>query len=112
MSSETTFQNTCDPHKLFEICDELCADLAKSLQNSDEHPLRGRQVTVKVKTYRFDVKTKVISLSSPTSDYEVIRKAARQVLKQLMDSGCIDHLAIAVILPHCSLRMVHLLLIC
>ena len=85
LSSETTFEDTSDPQKLFEICDELSADVAKSLCEDENQPLRGKQVTVKIKTHKFEVKTKVSSLSVHTSSFKTISETARNILKQLMD---------------------------
>ena len=87
MSSETTFEDTSAPQKLFQICDELCLDLAKSLCKTENSALHGKQVTVKIKTYKFEIKTKVTTLCTPTSEYETISSAARKVLKQLMDTA-------------------------
>ena len=87
ISSESTFEDTSDPQKLIEICDELCVDLLKSFSDDEERKLRGRQVTVKIKTYKFEVRTKVTTLSIPTFEYEIISQAARKVLKHLIDNA-------------------------
>ena len=85
MSSETTFEDTSDPQTLFSVCDNVCTDLAMTLRNNEEGPLKGRQVTVKIKTHKFEIKTKVATLQLPSCDYEIISSVARKILKQFMD---------------------------
>ena len=55
MSTETTFKDTSDLEKLREICNELCMELASDLEAEN---LKGSQVTLKIKTDKFILKTK------------------------------------------------------
>ena len=87
LSSETTFEDTSDPNTLLQICDELSADVAKSLNEDVNKPLRGKQITVKIKTHKFEIRTKVMSLSSYTSEYDIISDTAKKILRQLIESS-------------------------
>ena len=82
MSTETTFKDTSDPEKLREICNELCLTLASDLQSEN---LKGTQVTLKIKTDKFHLKTKVCNLMQATSDASVIYQSAVNVLKKYMN---------------------------
>lgn len=82
MSTETTFKDTSDPQKLREICSDLCAELASDLQGES---LQGRQVTVKIKTHKFAIKTKVSNLLQPTAKSEIICQTAFKILHSLME---------------------------
>ena len=87
MSTETTFRDTSDPEKLREICNELCNELASDLQNEN---LKGTQVTLKIKTDKFDLKTKVSNLMQATSDASVISQAAINILRKYMNEESRD----------------------
>ena len=82
MSTETTFKDCRDPAKLREICNDLCLELAKDLQGEN---LKGSQVTLKIKTDTFDVKTKVSNLNQATSDASVIYETAVSILRKYME---------------------------
>ena len=84
MSTETTFRDTHDPNRLRELCIELCSDLAADLQSEN---LKGRQVTIKIKTDKFDIKTKVMNLMRPTNDSVIIGNTANKILQKFMDSS-------------------------
>lgn len=84
MSTETTFRDTHDPNKLRELCSELCSDLAADLQSEN---LKGRQVTIKIKTDKFDIKTKVMNLMRSTNDSAIIGNAANKILQKFMDGS-------------------------
>ena len=77
MSTETTFRDTSDVQKLREICDNLSSELSSDLQAEN---LTGRQVTVKIKTHKFDIKTKVSNLLQPTCDANLIKQTAIKIL--------------------------------
>jgi hypothetical protein len=81
MSTETTFRDTSDPNQLREICGEQCTELAADLQYEN---LAGRQVTVKIKTHKFALKTRVVNLHQATADVQVIKHAATKILNQFM----------------------------
>ena len=85
MSTETTFKDTSDPEKLREICKELSQELSSDLQNES---LVARQVTVKIKTHKFAIKTKVSNLLRPTSDFQIIHQTALKILQKFID--CIE----------------------
>ena len=77
MSCETTFRSTSDRSELCEIIRQLSADLSQDL---DRHALLGRSVTLKYKTEKFDVKTRITQLTGYTADGVVIAKAATSLL--------------------------------
>ena len=85
MSTETTFKDTNDPKRLQELCSELSCELANDLQ---QESLVGKQVTVKIKTHLFAVKTKVQNLLKPTSDSQVIAQTAVKILQKFMADNC------------------------
>ena len=85
MSTETTFKETNDPNRLRELCTELCRELASDLQ---QESLVGKQVTVKIKTHLFAIKTKVQNLLKSTSDSQVIAQTALNILQTLMTDSC------------------------
>lgn len=84
MSTETTFRDTSDLQKLREICDNLSSELSSDLQAEN---LTGRQVTVKIKTHKFDIKTKVSNLLQPTSDANLIKQTATKILNYFIDTS-------------------------
>lgn len=81
MSNETTFRDSSDPSLLLDTCNQLCEDLSNDLKKEG---MKGRQVTVKIKTHRYSVKTRVYNLLGPTCDLKVIQAAAKNVLHQFM----------------------------
>ena len=82
LSNETTFPDTDDPAKLFDICAELSKELADDLGKKG---LTGRAVTLKIKTDGFAVKTRVKNLLDHTADRKVIEATARAILRQFME---------------------------
>ena len=76
------FRDTSDPEKLREVCNELCNELASDLQNEN---LKGTQVTLKIKTDKFDLKTKVSNLMQATCDASVISQAAINILRKYIN---------------------------
>jgi len=77
VSCETTFRSTSDRNELCDIIRQLSADLALDLER---HVLLGRSVTLKYKTDKFDVKTRITQLTGYTGDGGVIAKAATSLL--------------------------------
>ena len=55
LSTETTFRDTSSTAELAEKCSALSADLAEDLK---KRGLQGKAVTLKIKTHRFQTKTK------------------------------------------------------
>ncbi len=55
LSTETTFRDTSEFDELSDKCRALSAELAEDLQ---KHGLQGKAVTLKIKTHRFQIKTK------------------------------------------------------
>ena len=84
ISTETTFRDSSDPNKLRTLIGELSSDLAEDLHAEN---LKGRQVTVKIKTDKFAIKTKVMNLIRPTSEAQVIAQTANKILQKFMDSS-------------------------
>eukprot|EP00095_Tigriopus_kingsejongensis_P007038 maker-scaffold1013_size70870-snap-gene-0.18 protein:Tk07038 transcript:maker-scaffold1013_size70870-snap-gene-0.18-mRNA-1 annotation:"dna polymerase kappa" len=84
MSTETTFRDTSSVEVLHGICTTICQELAQDLQ---KHSLQGRSVTLKIKTHKFQIKTKVRHLPEPTSQANLIEKAAQKILKQFEDNA-------------------------
>ena len=84
ISNERTFRDTSDVQKLREICDNLSNELACDLQAS---ALLGRQVTVKIKTDTFAIKTRVANLFQATHDVEVIKQTASKILNYFIENN-------------------------
>jgi DNA polymerase kappa len=74
MSTEATFRDTSSKDELFQTIDSLCSEISDDLISEG---LKGSQVTVKIKTYKFDVRTKATNLFQPSNDVAVLRQAAR-----------------------------------
>ena len=85
MSNETTFQATNDITKLEEICRELCNELAENLQR--ESNLKGKSLTLKIKTENFEVKTKSCKLHNLTNDCNVITEQALKALRAVQEDS-------------------------
>ena len=83
MSTETTFRDTSDKAALMETCSKLCFDLSEDLQKKG---LKGRSVTLKIKSHDFQVKTKVMSLLEITDDPAVMEEAAKKLLRFFMET--------------------------
>ena len=74
MSTEATFRETSDKEELFKTIDSLCSELSGDLVSEG---LKGSQLTVKIKTYKFSIKTKATNLFQPSNDLAVLQQAAR-----------------------------------
>ena len=83
ISTETTFRDCDDREQLFDLCVQLSKDLAGDLEKEG---LKGRAVTLKIKTHDFNVKTKVKTLLEPTSNVEVIEATAKSILRHFMET--------------------------
>nr|XP_032824826.1 DNA polymerase kappa isoform X2 [Petromyzon marinus] len=83
MSTERTFSEINKQEELYNLCWELCGDLANDLSKEG---LKGRTVTVKTKSVSFEVKTRAMSLPGPVASREEIYAAAKELLKTEMDN--------------------------
>ncbi|KAJ8304151.1 hypothetical protein KUTeg_017734 [Tegillarca granosa] len=78
ISTERTFSEISNPSDLYSKCNELCEALSNDLE---EEQLKGKTVTIKLKTVKFEVKTRAHTLPEYTSDVEVIFATAKDLLK-------------------------------
>ncbi|PIK42728.1 DNA polymerase kappa [Apostichopus japonicus] len=78
MSTERTFRDKSKPEDLFRICQDLCDSLAKQVEKKG---LKGKHITVKVKTVDFEVKNRSQSLMSGISTSQEIFAVARELLQ-------------------------------
>ncbi|KAK3098755.1 hypothetical protein FSP39_022804 [Pinctada imbricata] len=78
MSTERTFREISTPIELYAKCRELSEALAEDLK---EEELKGKTVGIKVKTVKFEVKTRVQTLPEYTCDVDTIFTAARDLLR-------------------------------
>uniref|UniRef100_UPI00358F281B DNA polymerase kappa-like isoform X1 n=1 Tax=Myxine glutinosa TaxID=7769 RepID=UPI00358F281B len=83
MSTERTFSEISKPEELYSLCQKLCSDLAKEVQ---EAGLQGRTVTLKIKNINFEVKTRAVSSPSTMSSEEELFATARDLLKIEIES--------------------------
>ena len=74
MSTETTFSDTSDKEELFSIIDSLCVELSNDLLSEG---LKGSQLTVKIKTHKFAIKTRAANLFQASNDVTVLQQSAR-----------------------------------
>jgi len=83
VSSETTLRtDSCDPAALCESMWTLCEDVARRLR---KRGLRGRRVTLKLKTSNFRLMTRSRMLPAPTDAAEDIYRAAVPLLEREAD---------------------------
>ncbi|XP_078349395.1 LOW QUALITY PROTEIN: DNA polymerase kappa-like [Oculina patagonica] len=78
IGTETTFSEISKPDELLEMCDKLCQSLAEDMKGKK---LQGKTVTIKLKTVKFEVKSRSLSPLIPVSTYEEIFLAAKELLK-------------------------------
>ena len=78
IGTETTFAEISEPEKLLAMCDKLCQSLAEDMK---KEKLKGKTVTIKLKTVNFEVKSRSLSPLNPISTYEEISLAAKELLK-------------------------------
>uniref|UniRef100_A0A5S6QRN4 DNA polymerase kappa n=1 Tax=Trichuris muris TaxID=70415 RepID=A0A5S6QRN4_TRIMR len=74
---ERTFNEINKPEQLLDVCRELCNSVAKSALKRN---LKGRTVTVKLKTIAFDVMTRASTAKYYTNDAEEMFSIASEVL--------------------------------
>lgn len=78
LGTETTFAEMSKPDELLDMCDKLCQTLAEDMK---KEKLKGKTVTIKLKTVKFEVKSRSFSPLNPVSTYEEISSAAKDLLK-------------------------------
>ena len=78
IGTETTFSEISKPDELLDMCDKLCQSLAEDMKSQK---LKGKTVTIKLKTVKFEVKSRSLSALNPVSTYEEIFLAAKELLK-------------------------------
>ncbi|XP_071104269.1 DNA polymerase kappa-like [Haliotis cracherodii] len=78
ISTERTFSELSRPGDLYKKCSELCAALVEDLGQQE---VRGKTVSIKIKTVKFEVKTRAHSLPNHTAEYQDIFTAARELLR-------------------------------
>ncbi|WAR00599.1 POLK-like protein [Mya arenaria] len=78
ISTERTFSELSRPEDLYLKCEELCCCLADDLK---EEQLKGKTVSIKIKTVKFEVKTRAHTLPDYTNDAADVIKAATALLK-------------------------------
>ena len=81
LSNETTFRDTSDTNELMQICEKLSLDLAKDLESEG---LEGRSVSLKIKTHKFNIKTKVHNLLGYTNEVSIIATSAKSILRHFI----------------------------
>uniref|UniRef100_A0A453HF14 DNA polymerase kappa n=1 Tax=Aegilops tauschii subsp. strangulata TaxID=200361 RepID=A0A453HF14_AEGTS len=81
MSCERTFSATNDSHLLFEKLDNLAENLADDMQ---KECLKGRTLTLKLKTAAFEVRTRAATAQNYISSKEDILIYAKKLLKAEM----------------------------
>ncbi|XP_043191021.1 DNA polymerase kappa-like isoform X2 [Amphibalanus amphitrite] len=84
VSTETTFAATADPAQLSELLGELCQQLSEDLRRKG---LRGRTVTLKLKTSSFVVRSRATTLAEPTSAAAALLSATRPALARELAAG-------------------------
>lgn len=87
IGTETTFSEMSKPEELLEMCDKMCQSLAQDMKG---HKLKGKTVTIKLKTVNFEIKSRSLSPLNPVSTYEEIVLAAKELLKNEINA-CFPH---------------------
>ncbi|XP_038388463.1 DNA polymerase kappa isoform X6 [Canis lupus familiaris] len=83
MSIERTFSEISKAEEQYNLCQELCSELAQDLQKEG---LKGRTVTIKLKNVNFEVKTRASTVSSVVSTTEEIFAIAKELLRTEIDA--------------------------
>ena len=78
IGTEVTFSEMSKPDELMEMCTNLCQSVAEDMK---KQKLKGKTVTIKLKTVNFEVKSRSLSSLNPVSTYEEISSAAKELLK-------------------------------
>lgn len=89
IGTETTFSEISKPDELLEMCNKLCQSLAEDMKGKK---LKGKTVTIKLKTVNFEVKSRSLSPLNPVSTYEEIFLAAKELLKNEINACLPDPL--------------------
>ncbi|XP_066458977.1 DNA polymerase kappa [Eleutherodactylus coqui] len=82
MSTERTFSEISSAEEQYEMCRQLCKDLAEDI---NKEGLKGRTVTLKLKNVKFEVKTRASTMSYVVSTEEEIYSVAKDILKAEID---------------------------
>ena len=77
MSTETTFKEINKPEEHFAKCRQLCQELSDSLK---AHGLTARKIGIKLKTVKFEVKTRVATASFPIKEADELFSHAKKLL--------------------------------
>ncbi|NXP56760.1 POLK polymerase, partial [Heliornis fulica] len=83
MSTERTFSEISSAEDQYNLCQELCRDLAQELQKEG---LKGKTITLKLKNVNFEVKTRASTVLSAVSTEEEIFAVAKDLLGTEIDS--------------------------
>ncbi|XP_060082744.1 DNA polymerase kappa-like [Ylistrum balloti] len=83
MSTERTFSEISKPEELVKKCQELCVSLCEDLR---EEKLKGKTVAIKLKTVKYEVKTRAHTLPDYTFDLDVVFSAAQGLLQTEIQS--------------------------
>ncbi|ESO88104.1 hypothetical protein LOTGIDRAFT_126473 [Lottia gigantea] len=78
MSTERTFRDMSNPSDLYDKCLELSESLSKDL---NEEGLKGKTVTLKIKTSTFEVKTRAQTIPDYIWDQETIYNTCKELLR-------------------------------
>ncbi|XP_072593091.1 DNA polymerase kappa isoform X4 [Vulpes vulpes] len=78
-----TFSEISKAEEQYNLCQELCSELAQDLQKEG---LKGRTVTIKLKNVNFEVKTRASTVSSVVSTTEEIFAIAKELLRTEIDA--------------------------
>ena len=78
IGTEVTFSEMSKPDELMDMCSNLCQSVAEDMK---KQKLKGKTVTIKLKTVNFEVKSRSLSSLNPVSTYEEISSAAKELLK-------------------------------
>ncbi|XP_022800459.1 DNA polymerase kappa-like [Stylophora pistillata] len=83
IGTEETFSEISKPTELLDMCGKLCQSLAQDIKGQE---LKGKTVTIKLKTVNFEIKSRSSSTSYPVSTYEEISLIAKELLKHEMNT--------------------------
>lgn len=89
IGTEETFSEISKPTELLDMCDKLCQSVAQDIK---KQKLKGKTVTIKLKTVTFEIKSRSSSTVYPVSTYEEISLVAKELLKHEMSACFPDHL--------------------
>lgn len=81
LSCERTFGPINKPSDLLAKLDQICKSVGEQLV---ENNLRGRNITLKLKTVKFEIITRSITIGNYTNSWDIIRSHAIKLLEGLM----------------------------